>query len=128
MTTQADRAAAEAAASQPAREAEVDRIAWSAYAERHRHWSDDVEWWRKAHTCYAKGLEDGARMGREQAYREVFDGLFESLKIPGGLRDVTFREAMDKQLRSIEADARRRAWDATASIPRPGDFKGREAA
>ena len=77
---------------------------------------------------FVKGLEDGVRQGRDQAYREIFDGLFESLRTSGGLRDVAFREAMDWAIKDIEADARRRAWDATAGIPRAEDFKGGGAA
>jgi hypothetical protein len=128
MTTPADRLAAEVAASQSAREAEVDNIAYSALAATERRWWDGIAWWRNAHTCYAKGLDDGIRMGREQAYRQIFEGLFESMKTAGNLGDVMFREAMDRMISDVESDSNRRAWDATARRPRPGDFEGRAAA
>jgi hypothetical protein len=104
-----------------------DTMAWSTQRDRERSWTDEVDWWNHPHMAYAKGLRDGAAMGREQAYREIFNGLFDSLNSTSGIKDVLFKDAMTRHIRAIEASAERKAWDATAAIPRDGDLKGRAA-
>jgi hypothetical protein len=83
------------------------------------------EWWKKPNTCYAKGLLDGVKMGREQAYREIFDGFCESIGVSS---KVHFKEAMERQIREIERAASRKAWDATSGMNRVGDRQGKRNA
>lgn len=91
-----------------------------------RDWAG-VEWWNNPALAYSKGLDDGAKLGYEQAFKDIFDGFIEGLRGESTLREVTLKEAMERQIKAIEQDATRRAWDATANIPRPNDFKGRAA-
>lgn len=109
--TPADQHAEEIAARAPGQAHADDNAAWAAYADRHRSWSDGVEWWRSPATCYHKGLEDGIVMGREQAQKEMLDALRESLGAPA---KVSLQDAIAAHLRSVDAIEYRRAWDAAA--------------
>lgn len=99
----------------------------------HTDWTDEIDpatgnriaWWENAPLAYRKGLDDGVRMGYEQAIRDIFDGFAGAI---GATGDTTFKEAMGRRIALAEAADRRRAWDNTANIPRPGDFRGQQAA
>lgn len=96
-------------------------------------WTDEIDpstgnrvaWWTAPHLAYRKGLDDGARMGYEQAIRDIFEGFRQSL---GATGDTTFKEAMSRHIAESDAATRRREWDRTAALPRVGDFQGRQAA
>ncbi len=95
-------------------------------------WTDEIDpatgnrvaWWDAPHLAYRKGLDDGVRMGYEQAIRDIFEGFKESI---GATDNTTFKEAMRRQIATMEAVDRRREWDRTARLPRPGDFRGQAA-
>lgn len=88
-----------------------------------RHWTETVAWWREGHLAYAKGLEDGATLGREQAYREIFAAFSAAIGTSAG---IEFQAAMADHIRRIEQAAARRAWDTSASTRRAGDYTGRK--
>lgn len=84
---------------------------------------NSMEWWEHPATAYAKGLQDGAKLARDQAYAEmaaVFVGMFRA-------QGQDFAEAWRRHLAAKEAVDRRRAWDAAAASPRDGDLRGRAA-
>jgi hypothetical protein len=105
----------------------------SEFPNVQRDWTDEIDpatgnriaWAESPALAYRKGLDDGVRLGYEQALRELFEGFKETI---GATGSTTLRQAMSRQIATMEAADRRREWDRTASLPRPGDFRGRQAA
>jgi hypothetical protein len=84
----------------------------------------ETPWWESPALAYSKGLADGSKIGYEQATRAFMDALLAGITTGSDLYTASLKEAIARQIRKIETDAYRAAWDATAALPRPSDYQG----
>jgi hypothetical protein len=90
-----------------------DRTQWTEEQHRLAEYEAECAYWQ------------GFRDGYARCDADLVAVLAEALGGPGC---VDYREAVARHFRGLDRRRARAAWDATARLPRPGDFPGRRRA
>lgn len=81
-------------------------------------WSDQVDWWANPRLAYAKGIEDGRAIGRDEVNAEIVRAL--SLMLSDNETDNYVEAVRIHERRTAQARARYIAdWSQTMRAPAP---------